>query len=307
MFVKFPVEIFERDAFQNFIAQQEFSLGNARALMWVSQLAYQIEDVPALKNVLDAWRFDSIQPFVKKNENATTVTTGLYGVRGDAVILAFAGTDPGVWQTIATDAQIARNDVTDVHCGFEAAFKVASGYVEAAINLVQGERLFVTGHSLGGALAAIAARYAVAKRVTPCAVYTFGMPRIGGDRFCAESSASLGPNTYRLVHGDDIVPRVPMPALGFHHVGRMLQCKAETKFDPAAPLSVIGSDEPRFPSVIDSFAGHVGTILSGHVLGRPGPMGGVLGEAFRLLPPDIRHHLQDWYLDALRPASAKAA
>jgi hypothetical protein len=93
-----------------------------------------------------------------------------------------------------------------------------------------------------------------------------------------------------------------MPALGFHHVGRMLQCEAETKFNPAAPLSVIGSDEPRFPSVIDSFADHVGSILSGHVLGRPGPMGGVLGEAFRLLPPDIRHHLQDWYLEALRPA-----
>jgi triacylglycerol lipase len=146
----------------------------------------------------------------------------------------------------------------------------------------------------GGALAALAAKYAVSKGVTPCAVYTFGMPREGGDRFCVEYSASLGANTYRLVHGDDIVPRVPMPALGFHHVGRMVQCEAETKFNPAAPLSVIGSDEPRFPSVIDSFADHVASIL-----GRPGPMGGVLGETFRLLPPDIRHHLQDWYLEAL--------
>jgi triacylglycerol lipase len=300
MFVKFPIEIFERDAFQNFSAQQEFSLGNGRALMWVSQLAYQIEDVPALKNVLDAWGFVPAQTFVRRNP--TTVTTGLYGVRDDAVILAFAGTDPGVWQTIATDAQIARNDVTDVHAGFGAAFELASGDVEAAVNLAQGKRLFITGHSLGGALVALAAKYAVSKGVTPCAVYTFGMPRVGGDRFCVEYSASLGANTYRLVHGDDIVPRVPMPALGFHHVGRMLQCKAETKFDPAAPLSVIGSDEPRLPSVIDSFADHVGSILSGHVLGRPGPMGGALGEAFRVLPPDIRHHLQDWYLEALRPA-----
>jgi hypothetical protein len=67
MFVKFPIEIFERDAFQNFSAQQEFSLGNGRALMWVSQLAYQIEDVPALKNVLDAWGFRS-RPNIRQTE-----------------------------------------------------------------------------------------------------------------------------------------------------------------------------------------------------------------------------------------------
>ena len=86
MFVKFPIEIFERDAFQNFSAQQEFSLGNGRALMWVSQLAYQIEDVPALNNVLDAWGFVPAQTFLRRNP--TTVTTGLYGVRDGAVIVA---------------------------------------------------------------------------------------------------------------------------------------------------------------------------------------------------------------------------
>jgi triacylglycerol lipase len=102
MFVRFPIEIFERDAFQKFSVQHEFSLGNARALMWVSQLAYQIEDVPALNNILDAWDFVPAQTFVRRNP--TTATTGFYGVRDDAVILAFAGTDPGLRSQVARRA-----------------------------------------------------------------------------------------------------------------------------------------------------------------------------------------------------------
>jgi hypothetical protein len=139
-----------------------------------------------------------------------------------------------------------------------------------------------TGHSLGGALAALAAKYAVSKGVTPCAV-------LSGCRAWAA-----------IVFASSIQLRsAPTPIGSFTGTisSRGCPCRLWGSIMPAAcfnarpkpnstrrRLSVIGSDEPRFPSVIDSFADHVGSILSGHVLGRPSPMGGVLGEAFRVLP-----------------------
>jgi hypothetical protein len=63
------------------------------------------------------------------------------------------------------------------------------------------EPLYMTGHSMGGALAQLAAWYH-----RPQAVYSFGAPRVGdagfGDRMAAVS-------IYRLVNNRDIVPELP--------------------------------------------------------------------------------------------------
>jgi hypothetical protein len=299
-FVKFPLEKFERDAFEDFNATSDFQLGNARALMWVSQLVYQTDDLPALAEVVNAWGFTSLEKFVRGN--LTCTTTGVRGVRNDAVILAFAGTDPGILQTLITDVE-ARINSNNIHEGFEEALAVAINDVQAAAALANGKPLFITGHSLGGALAALAARYCSSKGAMPCAVYTFGMPRVGDERFAEEyNSSALGPITYRLVHGDDIVPCAPPSQLGYRHVGRVLQCATGGKFATPANLSAVGSDDPRLAgSILGGFRSYAADILSGKFLGRPGPMPGPLGEAFRLLPPQLRHHLQDYYLDALRP------
>jgi len=87
----------------------------------------------------------------------------------------------------------------------------------------------------------------------PSAVYTFGMPRVGGERFEASYDAGLGALTYRLVHGIDLVARVP--PLPFRHVGRVLQSDAEAKFDEARPLSPIGSDDPPFDEELPTCSG----------------------------------------------------
>lgn len=301
-FVKFPLEKFERDAFEAFSATSDFRLGNARALMWVSQLVYQTDDLPALSGVVNAWGFTSLEKFVRGD--LTRTTTGVYGLRNDAAILAFAGTDPGILQTVITDAEARRNN-NDIHEGFEEALEVATNDVQAAVELAaaSGKPLFVTGHSLGGALAALAAKYCVSIGTTPCAIYTFGMPRVGGERFAQEYNFSaLGAITYRLVHGDNIVPRVPPSQLGYRHIGRVLQCATGGKFASPANLSPVGSDEPSLASsILGGIGSYAADVLAGKFLARPGPMPGPVGEAFRLLPPQIRHHLQDYYLDALRP------
>lgn len=73
--------------------------------------------------------------------------------------------------------------------------------------------IFYTGHSLGGALAILAAVRIEADR-RPVAVYTYGGPRCGDDEFARQHP--LRDRIHRVVNNRDIVPRVPP---GYEHTG----------------------------------------------------------------------------------------
>src|SRR5216683_2053695 len=101
-----------------------------------------------------------------------------------------------------------------------------------ASSMAAGGNLFIAGHSLGGALAAITAHRLVTELDAPVtAIYTFGMPRPGSPAFAAAYDQRLGMCTYRLVQGEDIVPTVAPSFLGFRHLGRYLHCDRGAKFD----------------------------------------------------------------------------
>jgi hypothetical protein len=50
-----------------------------------------------------------------------------------AIVLAFAGTDPGVWQTVATDGQVRLLPGTNTHVGFQAALNGARDVIQQAV------------------------------------------------------------------------------------------------------------------------------------------------------------------------------
>lgn len=82
----------------------------------------------------------------------------------------------------------------------------------------QQDTLWVTGHSLGGALAHLAAYYIQRDmKLSVTGLYTFGAPRLL-DKDMAELLKTEKPfPAYRFVHAADIVPRVPPWVMGFHH------------------------------------------------------------------------------------------
>ncbi|HEX3109347.1 MAG TPA: hypothetical protein VHU41_09670, partial [Thermoanaerobaculia bacterium] len=97
--------------------------------------------------------------------------------------------------------------------------------VEDAISAVN-EPLFFSGHSLGAALATIAAR-----RRAPRGLYTFGSPYVGNRAFVG--SLPRIP-IFRVADGHDIVPTLPPANLGYAHAGEphLLQAKKEIfKYD----------------------------------------------------------------------------
>jgi hypothetical protein len=302
--VELEPEDYAKTAFDAFDpAAKDFTLGNARAMMWLSQLAYETRQPQTISTVGKAWGFVSIAPFIdhRVDVDATFKTCGILGERPDAILLAFAGTDPAVWETVATDFKARPTADRNTHSGFQEAFDGARAEAERACELSRqsGKPLFITGHSLGAALAALAAQFAHEIGVPPKAVYTFGMPRVGGERFRSDYNGRLGSVTFRLVHGLDVVARVPPSEIGFRHVGRVLTCGRNEKF-AAAGLSEVGSDLPDFADgVLDSIDAGIRTIASGRLLSLPGP--GPVGRLFKYLPPPIRDHLQDRYYTALAP------
>ncbi|BAZ12571.1 lipase class 3 [Calothrix sp. NIES-4071] len=80
-------------------------------------------------------------------------------------------------------------------------------------NCPANSRVFVTGHSLGGALATIATLHIHLSERIPIKspiLYSFASPRVGDMNF-ARNFDNL--ECYRIANSEDIVPKIPMPCL----------------------------------------------------------------------------------------------
>ena len=139
------------------------------------------------------------------------------------LVLAFRGTEKKIsdWLTDLRCVPTVEGKIK-VHTGFLEAFTKnldADGRtVEEMVRniLAQPETkdehgnplpLFITGHSLGGALALLATKL-IASDITG-ACYTFGAPRIANYEFFRFIKTPV----YRVVNSSDIVPRVPPGAV----------------------------------------------------------------------------------------------
>jgi triacylglycerol lipase len=301
--VGLPQEAYRADGFDGFTGEGGFRIANARALMWMSQLAYEVRDARnKVDPVLARWGLRAIALVANETSGLPVTSTRCIIAAGHgATIAAFAGTDPlavGNWITNFNLGRRAR----ELHRGFESAVAAVWPQICAALSeRAAAERpLFIVGHSLGGALAVIAAQRLVRELgVEVTGVYTFGMPRVGGaEFFAAYHACGLAGVTYRLVHGLDIVPTVPPTFLGFRHVGRMLACERGGRFLPAAQLSSIESDDPPFvPTLKSGYAQRLRELTTWKL--PPPSRPGWLGNFQRLLSPPIGDHLPDRYCHAL--------
>jgi triacylglycerol lipase len=113
-----------------------------------------------------------------------------------------------------------------VHRGFARGLQSVWAQVRAAVSAVGARPVWVTGHSLGGALATLAAvRLQRDEGVTPAGTYTFGSPRVGNMDFYR----AYAPITYRHVNNEDVVPHVP--------IEEMLVADLEVTIVPGQPLA----------------------------------------------------------------------
>lgn len=154
-------------------------------------------------------------------------------VTGDKskIILSFRGTE-GKIKDWVTDAKIVQENWTDnnplgeVHKGFYSALTSIWDEVSSEIITLRtnNQSIWLTGHSLGAALATLAAATLRLQQpeVEINGVYTFGQPRLGDRTFSKNYNSELKKITFRCVNNNDVVTRVPPQMLDYSHVGRLM-------------------------------------------------------------------------------------
>jgi len=134
---------------------------------------------------------------------------GIVMVVADEAVIAFQGTDDfGDWFT-NLDNDLAAPPDDRVHRGFLKAYRSVSGQIWAVLADQGVKHVWITGHSLGGAMAVLCAIDLVRdQKIDVRGVITFGQPLLLSPTFAPEANHLLGNRYMRFIHEDDIVPRV---------------------------------------------------------------------------------------------------
>jgi len=140
-------------------------------------------------------------------------STHAFASRGpEGWIICFRGTEPEEFEDWKTDLRLllAPEGAGRAHAGFVAALEGIYAELEAR---TRDAPVLFGGHSLGGALATLAA----ARHPRAAAVYTFGAPRAVDSGFARLFRVPA----FRYVNNNDLVPFLP-PPIAYRHVGRLL-------------------------------------------------------------------------------------
>ena len=94
--------------------------------------------------------------------------------------------------------------VGNFHSGFHDNYRSVHEEIERKLEGTEDLPLYITGHSLVGALAVIATWYQSSQRLAAC--YTFGAPRVGDHLLMGSFRTPI----YRVVNAADPVPFLPL-------------------------------------------------------------------------------------------------
>jgi triacylglycerol lipase len=196
------------------------------------------EDRPFIEHVLAGWGF-KLEKDAFFNRGGTQAFLAYRGETLETttdVLMAFRGTEPDRAEDLLTDARVSKKSLLTpagapprgaVHSGFDLALDAVWPEIVAQLNpllQVGPRRLWITGHSLGGALATLALERVLqlphAELKSRSALMSFGCPRVGDKDFIENLHRLISPlRMLRLIHGEDLVTRVPPRSMGYDHVG----------------------------------------------------------------------------------------
>ena len=229
-----------------------FSARNALLLAQLCSAAYADEsEAKSTTENLEFTDFRWVELTSHFNEDVYAIAAGC----PEFAVIAFRGTkDVKNWMSDLDATPVsypwlfeAGPDIGNIHAGFGHALRDSWSDISSALadivhpppdtpdlkglSTTPQPTLWLTGHSLGGALAVLAGAAFSMWEGAPIRVvngiYTFGQPRIGLYRFCGNYDQLLNTKTFRFVNREDLVPRVPFRGWDYADVGTMIHFNSD--------------------------------------------------------------------------------
>ena len=167
----------------------------------------------ALAKILKAAGFVLIETFSRGGTQAFFCKREIEsegGRRKTTAFLVYRGTEKD-FRDIKTDIsakleQVNMGDnIVELHSGYLKAFREVEDDIKKVLSGTSYDQLFITGHSLGGALAMVTTLILASDMNGAC--YTFGAPPVG----TVNIQNKLKTPIYEIINKIDIVPRLPNP------------------------------------------------------------------------------------------------
>ena len=173
----------------------DFDKEKALTFAYLSELAYQ--DYSVVQQQLPTYNFKAEMEINKGSLTAKTV--GFIASNDTSVVVAFRGTVVTSYRNILTDAWLSKSPILpgsniQAHSGFVSALElVYSDVVKFLETYPQGKKLYITGHSLGGALASLLGYRLAHDNVYDSSPiqYVYGCPPVGEPPFAESFNADF--------------------------------------------------------------------------------------------------------------------
>ncbi|MBK8555441.1 MAG: lipase family protein [Lewinellaceae bacterium] len=195
---------------------ESYRLQNAMTLADFSHMAYF--EPAYVEQQLQQWGYDAFRWIENSNNDTQVFIAG----KETHLIICFRGTSSG--KDALSDVNFFKTDAFGghgrVHRGFQQSLDGVWAPLQAAVDALGADKkIFLCGHSLGAALAQLAAHRFALSAYKVANVYVFGSPRIGNQEFREAYNALLETKTFLHINHQDIVTQLPPELFGFRYLG----------------------------------------------------------------------------------------
>ncbi len=228
----------------------DFELQNALHLAQLSAWAYRTDE-NGLQNDLQALGYGYFI-FVHEGKDKGYDTNVFVATNEDTFLIVFRGTEENSLEDWLNniDNRSFTYGIGKVRQGFWEATQIVWKQLLDQIrsHYKSTQRIWLTGHSQGGALAQLTARRLFDEKFSIQGVYTFGQPKVGDLLFASSYDNVLRKQTFRLYTEEDNIVKNP-PNL--YHSGIGVRLKADGLFEIEYFKNIFETAENTFTTIMD--------------------------------------------------------
>jgi len=227
------------------LSQGDLSWFNSRSLALACKAVYEKQDDVLLKT-LNKWGFTNNLLISEPKHDVQ-----LFIASSDKVIVVcFRGTESKKDWIVNLNAAGKERDYGKVHKGFYEAFESVESQIDTFIEQqvhLQDKKLFICGHSLGGALALMmTAEMAFNDKLYHkqfSGLATYGQPLLGNKKFKNSVLSSFSSQYARFANTGDIVTNIPpnyvhaSQAIKFDRDGDLINTRSQSMAETDLPLT----------------------------------------------------------------------